>query len=202
MLTRVVGIDPGLDGALAVLDLHQGGAVLHVTRVTPTPTLTVTVRKRRRREYDIPGMWRLVIDAIAPAAVRIAVVAVEHQGPRPKEGVVSSFRTGLGFGLWRGLIVAAQLPLAIVTPQAWRREYGLLGAGKHASIRCAVERFPTYPSTLTRHDGAADAILIAGFAARRHALPTVPDASQPSDPAPAAALPSPTDTPPSRVPTA
>ena len=166
-MIRVVGVDPGLDGAVAVLDLHQGGAILHVTSVTPTPTLTLTVRTRRRREYDVPAMWRLLVDAIAPAAVRVALVAVEHQGPRPHECVVSSFRTGLGFGLWKGLVIAAQLPLTIVTPQVWRREYGLLGGGKQASVRCVLEQFPTYPAALGRHDGAADATLIAGFAARR-----------------------------------
>jgi len=200
-MIRVVGIDPGLDGAVAVLDLHQGGAILHLTRVTPTPTLTVTVRKRTRREYDVPGMWRLVADALAPGGVTVALVAIEHQGPRPKEGVVSSFRTGLGFGLWRALTVAAQLPLAIVHPQSWRREYGLIGGGKQASIRCALERFPTYPSALRRHDGAADAILIAGFAARRRVLPGTPAGAQPSDPTRAAALPAATATDPDLLPT-
>jgi len=196
-MIRVIGVDPGLAGALAVLDLHQSGAILHLTSVTPTPTLTVTIRKRPRREYDVPGMWRLLSDAVSPAGVSVALVAIEHQGPRPQEGVVSSFRTGVGFGLWRGLVAAARVPLAIVTPLAWRREYGLVGCGKRASIRIAIERFPTYPPALSRHDGAADAILIAGFAARRRVLPDGP----PADPARAAALPAPTDTDPDLLPT-
>ena len=196
-MIRVLGIDPGLNGAVAILDLHQDGALLHLTSVHVTPTLIVTIRKRTRREYDVPGMWRLLADAIAPAAVRVALVALEHQGPRPREGVVSSFRTGLGFGLWRALIVAAQVPLAIVAPQSWRREYGLVSGGKQASIRCALERFPTYPVALTRHDGAADATLIAGFAARRRVLPDLP----PADLTPAATWPAPTDTDPDQLPT-
>ena len=196
-MIRVVGIDPGLDGALAVLDLHQSGAILHLTSVHPTPTLTVTIRKRPRREYDVPGMWRLLSDAVSPAGVDIALVAVEHQGPRPQEGVVSSFRTGVGFGLWRGLVAAACVPLAIVAPLAWRREYGLIGCGKRASIRIAVERFPSYPPALSRHDGAADAILIAGFAALRRVLPDAP----PGDPARAATSPASTDTDPDLLPT-
>jgi len=200
-MIRVLGIDPGLNGAVAVLDLHQGGAILHLTSVTPTPTLTVTVRKRTRREYDVPGMWRLLFDALSPGGVTVALVAIEHQGPRPKEGVVSSFRTGLGFGLWRALTVAAQVPLAIVSPLSWRREYGLVGGGKQASIRCALERFPTYPPTLTRHDGAADAILIAGYAARRRVVPETAGASSPFAPAPDRASPGPTDTDPDRLPT-
>jgi len=200
-MIRVVGIDPGLDGALAVLDLHQDGAILHVTSVQPTPTLRVTVRKRTRREYDVPGMWRLMSDALSPQGVSVAMVALEHQGPRPKEGVVSSFRTGLGFGLWRALTVAAEVPLAIVHPLAWRREYGLVGGGKQASLRCAVERFPSYPPALARHDGAADAILIAGFAAFRRVVPGTAAASSPLVRAPDQASPAPTDTDPDLLPT-
>jgi hypothetical protein len=131
-MIRVLGIDPGLDGALAVLDLQQGGTILHLTKVVPTPTLDVMVNK---------------------------------------EGVVSSYRTGHGYGLWRALVVAAQLPLTIVQPLVWRREFGLLRAGKQASVRAAVEGFPNYPWSLTRHDGAADAILIAAFVARRRVVP-------------------------------
>jgi len=186
-MIRVIGIDPGLNGALAVLDLHQGGAILHLIDVTPTPTLTVSIRKRTRRDYDVPGMWRLVCAAMSPSAVQVALVALEHQGPRPKEGVVSSFRTGLGFGLWRGLISAAQLPLGIVAPISWRREYGLVGAGKQASIRRALDAFPEYPPALARHDGAADAILIAGWAARCRVLPGRLAAAPPPAPVPAPA---------------
>jgi hypothetical protein len=170
-MIRVLGIDPGLDGALAVLDLQQGGTILHLTKVVPTPTLDVMVNKKKRRDYDVPGMWHLVEDAVYPADVQVAMVGLEHQGPRPKEGVVSSYRTGHGYGLWRALVVAAQLPLTIVQPLVWRREFGLLRAGKQASVRAAVEGFPNYPWSLTRHDGAADAILIAAFVARRRVVP-------------------------------
>jgi hypothetical protein len=62
-MIRVLGIDPGLDGALAVLDLQQGGTILHLTKVVPTPTLDVMVNKKKRRDYDVPGMWRLVENA-------------------------------------------------------------------------------------------------------------------------------------------
>jgi crossover junction endodeoxyribonuclease RuvC len=196
-MIRVVGIDPGLSGAFAVLDLHQGGAILHVTSVTRTPILTVTVRSRTRRDYDVPGMWRLITDAIAPLATTVALVTIERQGPRPQEGVVSSFRTGFGFGLWRAIAVAAGVPVYLVTPQVWRREYGLLGAGKHAAIRAAMDRFPDYPPAFTRHDGAADAMLIAAWGARHRVASAGSDSADAvAPPAPAAppASPAATDT--------
>lgn len=163
-MIRLLGIDPGLSGAVATIDLHQGGELPCLVAVTPTPTLTVTMRKKTRRDYDVPAMWRLLVAAHAPATVRVAGVYLERQGPRPKQGVTSTFSTGVGFGLWRGLVIAMALPLVVVEPLRWRRAFGLIGKGKTASLRVATERFPAeYPPQLRRHDGAADAVLLAVF---------------------------------------
>src|SRR5262249_59953888 len=104
-MIRLVGIDPGLDGALAVLDLHQGGALPHLTSVTPTPTVAFLTRtKQRRRDYDVPAMARLVASVASPHDVQVGGVFLERQGPRPKQGVTSTYSTGVGYGLWRRLI--------------------------------------------------------------------------------------------------
>jgi hypothetical protein len=175
-MIRLVGCDPGLSGALAILDLHQGGELPCLVSVVKTPTLTVTTRKKTRREYDVPAMYRLLVAARAPADVQIAGVYLERQGPRPKQGVTSTFSTGVGFGLWRGLVAATELPLIVVEPLIWRRTFGLLGKGKAASLRIATERFPAeFPPQLRRHDGAADAVLLAlfGWLERRPIHPSV-----------------------------
>jgi hypothetical protein len=161
-MIRLVGVDPGLSGAVAIVDLHQGGELPVLIRVMPTPTLTVTTRKKTRREYDVPAMWRLLVGARVPPNIRVAGCFVERQGPRPKQGVTSTFSTGVGFGLWRGLVVATAFPLVLVEPLRWRSAFGLTGKGKAASLRVAQERFATqYPVALRKHDGAADAVLIA-----------------------------------------
>jgi crossover junction endodeoxyribonuclease RuvC len=163
-MIRLVGIDPGLKGAVAVVDLHQDGQLPHLLSVTGTPTLTYKTRKKQwRREYDVPSMHGLLTAAASSPNVRIAGVYLERQGARPGQGVTSTFSTGVGFGLWRGLIAACGLPLMTVQPQVWRRVCGL-GKGKAASLRVVLERFPTqFPAHLRRHDGAADAVLLAYF---------------------------------------
>lgn len=48
------GVDPGLSGAVAMLD-HAGALVaLH-----DTPTLTLRVARGMRQEYDLPGLVAL-----------------------------------------------------------------------------------------------------------------------------------------------
>jgi hypothetical protein len=50
-----IGVDPGLSGALAVID-HAGTLVA----LADTPTLTLWVARGARHDYDVPGMVALV----------------------------------------------------------------------------------------------------------------------------------------------
>ena len=54
-LRRHRGIDPGLSGAVALLD--QEGALV---AVHDTPVLTLTTRRGTRQEYDLPGLVALL----------------------------------------------------------------------------------------------------------------------------------------------
>jgi len=57
------------------------------------------------------------------------------------------------------------VPYRIVTPQAWKRHAGLLGADKRASRLRAQERFPTLGAIAPADEGPAEAILIAAYLA-------------------------------------
>ncbi len=50
-----LGIDPGLTGAVAVLDEHGG-----VVAVYDVPTLTLKASRGTKQQYDLPGMARLL----------------------------------------------------------------------------------------------------------------------------------------------
>src|SRR4030095_9646569 len=58
-MIRLVGVDPGLSGAIAALDLHHDGELPVLVSVVPTPTLTYSTRKKTRRDYDVPAMYRM-----------------------------------------------------------------------------------------------------------------------------------------------
>lgn len=154
----VIGIDPGISGALAVVDGER-----HLLGVWDTPATDAG-----RRQYLDREMVSLLLEASQLGACR--GVFVEAQGPRPKQGCKASYGTGLGFGLWRGIIAATGLPLYVVSPQTWQRSAysGVTGEGKERSFIAAQRLFPDIELTKPKSrkltlDGRADAALIAVY---------------------------------------
>jgi len=171
-IRRVIGIDPGALGGLGVLDLDDTGEVLAVD-LHRTPRVEVLRNRQRRLDYDPVAMRELLTRAIDGRAVAIqrVTVALEAQGARPKQGVASSYRTGVGFGLWLGLVVAARVAYRIVQPVAWKRHAGLLGADKAASRLRAQERYPCLGALPAADEGPVEGLLLAAFVAAERSLP-------------------------------
>jgi len=153
------GIDPGLDGALAIIAPGQ-------VTVYPTPTFTVMGGNRNRREYDLSVMvytlrHQLTVDSMT---------CLEAVHSMPKQGVASSFSFGRGLGLWEGLLTGLGLPYQKVTPQRWQ---GLLLAGqpkgKGSSIVVAKGLFPSVRMDRVKDHGLADALLLSEYARRIYA---------------------------------
>jgi hypothetical protein len=84
----IVGIDPGLDGALFFFE--PGAASCEVVDM---PTLRLT----KRREIDARALAVLLGSPLDHAFVELA-------GSRPAQGVASSFQTGKGFGVILGIL--------------------------------------------------------------------------------------------------
>jgi hypothetical protein len=151
---RLLAIDPGNTGALAVLD--ETGALLEVIDM---PTLADGPKGRSAVN---PG---LVADAIYRLSATRAVV--EAVGVMPREGAVGAFAFGRGFGVILGALAAAGVAVEMVAPQVWKRALGLSG-DKDASRSLAIRQWPSQAGLFARKrdDGRADACLI-GLAAIR-----------------------------------
>jgi crossover junction endodeoxyribonuclease RuvC len=165
-MIRVVGIDPGLAGGLGVLDLEPGQGIVGVDMIR-TPVEVVRRGKGTAREYDVARMREVLasLQDAAAARERPVLSALEFQGARPGQGVVSMFRTGLGFGLWWGLLVGLRVPFQVVTPGAWKRYQGLIGCDKKASRLRVQERFPRLGVVAAANEGPAEALLLAEYVA-------------------------------------
>jgi len=120
---RYAGIDPGLDGWLAVIDADGQPVALHKAPTIPTG-------KGSRRAYDLRAMSSLV----STACLCVTLCVIEQQQAMPSQGSASGFRTGYGYGLWRMALTAAQVPHAEVRPAAWKRAAGL-SAGRSAAAK-------------------------------------------------------------------
>ena len=141
-----VGVDPGISGAIAILDAK--GAAIEV--------------------YDMPVVDGLVSGRLLFRSLwerRIRRVIVEKVNAMPGQGVSSMFKFGRSVGVVEGVVGALGVRFSWVAPGAWKRHHGLLRAEKEASRRLAIEKFPCMAEKLARKKdvGRAEALLIAEY---------------------------------------
>ena len=153
-MTLTIGIDPGLSGALAVLS--QSG---DVEALADLPV----IRDRSLAWIDGGELQRLLLGALNGRPAR---AYIERVSAMPGQGVASSFNFGVGFGSILSIVQAWPLPIEFVTPAVWKRGLGL-GSDKRASLDRARLLFPTADLGLAKHEGRAEALLIAYWAAAR-----------------------------------
>lgn len=150
----VLGIDPGLSGALASWDGNE-----LVTCEIPSVKST-----GRGREVLWPALNMMWDEHFFWADH----VFLERVMSRPGEGVSSAFKFGLVLGGLRGMIAVKLLPLNLVTPSVWMKEMGVGRGSKEASIIRATELFPANATEFRgpkggKKDGVAEAALIARY---------------------------------------
>lgn len=151
----IIGIDPGLGGAVACVD-----DVMSYESVTDTPTYWVKRGKGKRREYDVPAMID-TLDVLGEPDIVVLEAAIVM----PKQGAVSARSIGYGFGLWRGLLAARSWRVEIVQPQVWKRALGLT-RDKGASRLKAQQLYPHVDLGKSKDEGRAEALLLAEYGRR------------------------------------
>ena len=126
---RIIGIDPGLDGGIAILTEH--GVEAH-----PMPT---SVMNSSRREIDVCRL-----DALFDLYPSYDLVVIENVQSDPKFGSASSFTFGKGFGAALAVIQLRGLPHLRVRPQEWKATV-LAGTdkSKEAAIAHVQRLYPT-----------------------------------------------------------
>ena len=96
----------------------------------------------------------------------ITHVFLEKVSAMPGQGVTGMFRFGQNLGQWQGLLSGLQLPYTMVTPQAWKKQAGLIKSPKGASIILARQLWPENSEDFkykTADEGRAEAALIARY---------------------------------------
>jgi crossover junction endodeoxyribonuclease RuvC len=155
--TIVIGIDPGLTGAIAVIGDGDFIAAFDMPRA----------RRRAKGEqvnaYELASVLRQIIQGEA-----YTMVAIEEVASRPGQGVSSMFKFGESAGVVRGVVAALGIPAFWVTPQEWKRDCGLIKSEKVQAISRAIELFPCAADSISRKRdiGRADALLIARWGYR------------------------------------
>ena len=152
---RILGIDPGLTGAIAILEEKK------VLSIFDMPVMADG--KKNKRQLNSAQLVNIIRENIA-GADEIAVI-VEQVNAMPGQGVTSMFNFGQTFGALKGICAALELPIFFVRPSKWKKHFELINSSKDASRTKAIEMYPKLSNQLSKKKDVnkSDAILIARF---------------------------------------
>ena len=159
---RIIGIDPGNNGAIALLN---GGNLegLWDMPVIQEKKRTVLQAASLISVFDEMRRLRLSESPVPP------VVYLEKVGAMPGQGVTSMFNFGRSVGLLEGVCAAYGYRIVYAPPTRWKAQMGLSGRNKDASRSKAIECFPRMAELfkLKKYEGRAEAALIGLWGLRQ-----------------------------------
>jgi hypothetical protein len=175
---KILGIDPGLDGGLVMVDGEGNVLAKHVMPVTAKPKSKSKAKSKGKgkRSPDLQALVTLLED-LAPDHTYLEKVSA-----RPGNGNVSMFNFGFGFGALAMGLEALKLPFTYILPQTWckvmhqtlseeiRKDKDI--EAKQKSLMVFKELYPDMELRTPRqhittvHAGMMDALLIAEYGRR------------------------------------
>jgi len=155
MTKRTLGIDVGLNGAIALV---QDGELVGVVDM---PTVTLDRNGKAKRQVSVPELVEIIKQFDPTEAYVEKVFAMAGQG------VTSVFSFGRSLGVVEGVLTTLKIKTTLMTPQTWQKGLGMTG-GKDGSRARAMELFPEQMALFKRvkDDGRSDAALIALWGAK------------------------------------
>jgi crossover junction endodeoxyribonuclease RuvC len=147
-----LGVDPGIHGALAIIDVNDGAAP-QLIAVCDVPT--IGVKAKERINTMIVRDWLV--------AQRPDHALIERAGSMPKQGVASTFKYARAVGSLETVVACLDIPYSIIEPAAWKKFHHLIGADKEASRQRVLQLFPRDHALFSRKmdHQRAEAVLIA-----------------------------------------
>ena len=158
---KILGIDPGIRGGLAIIEIIDGTAPQLIT-VSDIPVTGVGAKER----VDVLAIRTWILAHHPQHAL------IERAQAMPKQGASSGFRYGRAVGALEGVLACCEIPMTIVEPSAWKKFYHLRGGDKEGGRQRALQLFPAAHGWLARKKdhGRADAALVALYGTHQMAL--------------------------------
>lgn len=114
-----VGIDPGINGAIAIISKTEELITVEAIHDMPVITKTTSTGKTRNR-IDVTTLHRIL--SCYPV---IHGFTVEDVHSRPGEGATNAFTFGHGLGCVETVARLTGAPVSMVSPRVWKGAFGL-----------------------------------------------------------------------------
>lgn len=143
----IMGIDPGASGAISFYFPARPDLIA----VNDMPLVA--------GEIDAAELARSIAQFLPTLAI------IEQVGAMPKQGVSSTFKFGMSYGIARGVVAALGVSTHLVTPGRWKKHFRL-DSDKEKARALAIRLWPKSGHFSRKKDhGRAEAALLARFAA-------------------------------------
>lgn len=159
----IIGIDPGLSGAIAEID--EKGKIIQLIDM---PVISYKKGEKVRRDYDV-GFIRAFFNTIQKKIVFIE----KMQSMPPGFRVQASFSLGECQGIFRGMFSAFGIGYEFILPKEWKKHFQITrakGDGKAQAFQIASRLFPEAKMKTEKGrvlDGRSEALLIAEYGRRK-----------------------------------
>jgi hypothetical protein len=145
-----IGIDPGINGGVCILDSKPRNTTIHVDKCPKTV--------KDMADYLSLHVW----DS------KQSLCIIEKVHSFPGQGVVSTWTFAKNYGQWLGILASLDIPYIEVPPKNWMKFYGAMPKDKKERKNhlkhLAQGIIPQVKVTLY----IADAILLANYCKRQY----------------------------------
>jgi len=172
--TLVIGIDPGLSGAIAIVDSKTCELVSlkDMPIVQPDRPHKQKNKAKSHRQVDIPAFAKHIESY--KSTTRLCCIEKVHamvyknkRGETRGQGAASSFNFGFATGVLHGVLAAKEIPTILYDPAVWKMALGL-SSDKSKSLTLARKLFPKHVDQFQRKmdNDRAEAALLAWIGAK------------------------------------
>ncbi len=148
-MVAVIGIDPGVTGAMAVvlgesIEFHD---------------MPITVNDKGRKAVDPQAFAKF----LRPLRKYQPLVVIERVQPRHDVGSIAGFSLGNSFGVVQGVAAGMRFKIHYILPRKWKEMAGTIKKEKDYTRILVIKQYPSLRHELARKKdlGRAEALMIA-----------------------------------------
>jgi len=166
---KIISIDPGLHGAISILDLEKNILSIYKMPIHPEQLKekTKSGKQKIRNKYTVSEVANIFKPHIFNS-----IVLIEKVATRPTDSPIAAFTFGYGVGMLHGILETLGIPYEQILPQVWQHHFRLLGEDKNASRQKASDILPLCTDywKLKKDDGLAESLLIGVYYIQKNGI--------------------------------